>query len=286
MSTDTDTLDARRAALMAATLGVHAPAEGAQLPALWHWAWFSTAHPSDRLGRDGHPAPGVVLPDTGLPRRMWAGGRLAFHRPLLVGATLTRTVTVGPVVEKSGRTGRLAFLTQRATYADADGPCLTDEIDLVFREDARPRSGEPPGFDKLSQREGSGVDKLSPRDGSDQPSQPTASRTITPDAVQLFRYSALTFNGHRIHYDADYARDVEGYAGVVIHGPLLATWLAALATEVVGPLRSFSYRGVRASTLGMTLGVHAGLPDADGAVRLWVTQPDGGASMTATAMPA
>ena len=268
MSTDTDTLDARRAALLAATLGVPAPVEGAELPPLWHWAWFATAQPPEQLGRDGHPAPGVVLPDTGLPRRMWAGGRLAFHRPLLVGATLTRTATVGPVVEKSGRTGRLAFLTQRVTYADADGPCLTDEIDLVFREDARP-ARDRAGFDKLSQR-----------------NQPTASRTITPDAVQLFRYSALTFNGHRIHYDADYARDVEGYAGVVIHGPLLATWLAALATEVVGPLRSFSYRGVRASTLGMTLGVHAGPPDADGAVRLWVTQPDGAASMTATAVPA
>lgn len=256
---DRDVLDATKARLLAATLDVPAPHAGDPLPPLWHWAWFNDAVPPGRLGRDGHPAPGVVLPPTGLPRRLWAGGRVSFERPLRVGAEVTRSTTITGIRPTRGRSGPLVFVTQRSLFSDVDGTCLTDEIDLVYRTDGRSASAP------------------------ERPTEaPDVTRGVQPDAVQLFRYSALTFNGHRIHYDADYAREVEGYPGVVIHGPLIATWLAALAADRWGPLRTFTYRGVRPSILGMALGLHAG-PDAGGALSLWATQPDGAVTMRAEA---
>jgi len=193
------------------------------LPPGLHWLILPEMVAADRLGRDGHPAPGVVLPDLGLPRRMWAGGELRFGAPMPAGP-VRRTSTVEAITRKTGSTGPLAFLTMRHVYAGAGGDFLSERQDIVYRE---PPSGPAP------------VPPAAP-DWPDAVSHP-----VTTDPVLLFRYSALTFNGHRIHYDAPYATGVEGYDGLVVHGPLQATWLLNLATRLLGRLPTvFAYRGL------------------------------------------
>lgn len=205
------------------------PQKGDPLPPLWRWMYFLEARRRAELGREGHPERGAGLtPPIKLPRRMWAGGRLTFQRPLKVGANATRVSKVADIKRKQGRSGPLAFVTISHEVLTADGLVETEEQDIVYRPDPSP-SAEPRSQEHLQAR-----------------TDERWSRIWAADPVLLFRYSALTFNGHRIHYDVDYCREIEGYAGLVVHGPLLATLMLELAREQ-GPDRriaTFEFRAV------------------------------------------
>ncbi len=234
VETRTDTVWPHLVHGMAATLEVEP--QGRVLPPLWHWMLFADWAPASGLGPDGHPKRGGFLPPVhDLPRRMWAGGRLQFHAPLQIGEVVIRTSTILSIAEKSGGSGRLIFVTVRHEIAGLAGRAITEEQDIVYRgaegEAVKPGDPAPP------------VDAV-------------AAREVHPDPVLLFRYSALTGNGHRIHYDADYVRQEEGYPGLIVHGPLQATWLAMLAAQL-GPLNQFSFRGRRPAFAGTPLQVEA-----------------------------
>ena len=184
------------------------PLPGSPLPPLWHWLYFLPLARHSEIGDDGHPKRGGFLPPVPLPRRMWAGGRLEFRHPLRLGDEITRDSRIADVNVKTGRSGSLVFVTVRHEISNAQGLAISEEHDIVYRDAPAPDAPTP---------------------------QPTAGRTdeafsrgITPDPVLLFRYSALTFNGHRIHYDQPYVTQVEGYPGLIVHGPLIATLLLDL----------------------------------------------------------
>jgi hydroxyacyl-ACP dehydratase HTD2-like protein with hotdog domain len=233
-----DVFDARLAEGLAATLGVPTP-EGA-LPPLWHWVLFQDWRQPDGIGADGHPKRGGFLPALpDLARRMWAGGRLSFgDAGLHVGDRVRRVSTIRAVNEKQGGSGRLVFVTVRHELSNARGQVLTEEQDLVYRsaEGAAVKPAPP-----------------APEFGAE------VTRRMTPDTVMLFRYSALTGNGHRIHYDADYARGEEGYPGLVVHGPLQATLLAAAVLEAAPGRRlaRFAFRGLLPCFAGLPLTILA-----------------------------
>lgn len=251
-----DRLDPARAAALLATLGIttRPPTTGEPLPPFAHHLYFWQAEPPASLGPDGHPAKGGLIPDLGLPRRMWAGGRLTFHTPLLAGIRAERRTQVVSITQKTGRSGQLGFVTLRHDIHQRGMIALTEEQDLVYRPaDAEP--AEPP---------------QAPQDAEE-------TRQVTFDATMLFRYSALTFNGHRIYYDADYARDVEGYPGLVIHGPLLAQHLMLMAQDRQGVLSQFAFR----ATAPLCLPEHASLCARGGTY--WVAAPDGRQCMIAEA---
>lgn len=212
---------------MAATLDLDpaAIALGYPLPPLWHWAYFTPDARQSELGPDGHPKRGGFLPPVELPNRMWAGGRFAFLRPLQVGETARRVSRILRCEAKASRHGPLVFVTVRHAIASANGPALDEEHDIVYRQPA-PR-GTPPA-------------------GETAPADADFRRPIQPDPVLLFRYSALTFNGHRIHYDHPYVTQVEGYPGLVVHGPLTATLLleAFRAAHPDKIIECFDYRAV------------------------------------------
>ena len=259
--TRADTVSRHLVQGLAASLDL--PDPGAELPPLWHWMLFQDWAPAHALGADGHPARGGFLPPVHeLPRRMWAGGRVRFLRPLRVGEAVTRIRTIAAISEKEGGSGRLVFVTVRHEIAGAAGPAIAEEQDIVYRG-----------------TEGAAV---KPAPAAPPPQAGALVRTLTPDAVLLFRYSALTGNGHRIHYDLDYVTREEGYPGLIVHGPLQATWLADLVRrERGGTLRSFSFRGRRPAFHGnaMTL---AGW-EADGKIRLETRDHQGAVCMTAEA---
>ncbi|MGB1213512.1 MAG: FAS1-like dehydratase domain-containing protein [Pikeienuella sp.] len=217
----TDQIDPWRAAAMHATIDAQGPAPTVALPLFWHWIYFLEARPARELGRDGHPAKGGFIPDLGLPRRMWAGGRLTFHAPLQIGAPASKRTVIEAITEKTGRSGPLAFVTLRHEISGREGLCITEHQDIVYRKDPDPDAPTP-----------------SPPVA---PTDETASRTVVCGPTTLFRYSALTFNGHRIHYDRDYAQTTEGYAGLVVHGPLIAQMLLAEASER-GEVANFTFR--------------------------------------------
>jgi len=207
----------------------HDAAPPATVPPLGHWLYFLPDASQSAIGDDGHPRrdEGGLLPPVPLPRRMWAGGRVEFLAPIAVGAALTRVTTIAAIRAKRGASGDLLFVTLQHDIA-ADGvPAIREEQDLVYRAaataSAAPSAPPPP---------------------APEPEPTDAVRRITADPVLLFRYSALTFNAHRIHYDRDYARDVEGYAGLVVHGPLIATLLIDHARREMPGLspRHFSFR--------------------------------------------
>jgi 3-methylfumaryl-CoA hydratase len=235
--------------------------DGDAIPPLWHFVFHLTSAPIGRLGRDGHPERGGFLPPVALPRRMWAGGRFTFHGDLRIGDAVTKTSTVESVEMKSGRTGQLCFVTVRHELSVDGDVRVIEEQDLVYREDPAP-----------------GAPKPEPKPA---PTEADWSRTIEPSEVLLFRYSALTFNGHRIHYDREYAREVEGYEGLVFHGPLTATLLAGLAADQLGPLGTFSFRGL--SPLFDDAPFEIGGIRGDEDTRLWAATPSGGLAMQATA---
>ncbi|MFO1205220.1 MAG: acyl-CoA dehydrogenase [Burkholderiales bacterium] len=264
--TDEDVILARHAGLMAATVDYPAPErirDGAPLPSLWHWIYFLEALPQRELGRDGHPARGGFLPPVPLSNRMWAGGRVFFAGSIPIGSVVRKESSILKIDHKRGRSGDLVFVTVLHELKSLHGELLVrEEHDIVYREPTPPdkRSGAPANDTPVAQ----------------------FTRTYTPTSTMLFRYSALTFNGHRIHYDVDYCRNVEGYDNLVIHGPLNATMLANYAEAVTGRrLRQFSYRGLAPAILGATLTLHA-VVDSERAA-LWLTLPDGVVSMRAEA---
>lgn len=267
--TSIDTLSLRHARLMAATLGQNPEQLQAHdpLPPLWHWVYFLEGLPPEQLGRDGHPARGGFLPPVPLANRMWAGGRLEFFAPLRLDEPAEKRSQVLAVEHKSGRSGDLVFVTVEHAVWQGGERALREEHDIVYKNPS------PPQTQKQSQ--------------STPPAPGQWQRQCRPDTTLLFRYSALTFNGHRIHYDQDYCRQVEGYDNLVIHGPLNATFLAALAHDVgheqgQKTLRSFSYRGLQAATLGTALHYHA--QATEGGLNLWVHRDDGVVSMQAEAV--
>ena len=244
------------------------PAPGTPLPALWHWLYFLPLYRQSLVGPDGHAKRGSFLPPVPLPRRMWAGSQLAFHRPLRVGDELTRVSTIQSVTEKSGRTGRLVFVKVRHEIrtADSDDVALTEFHDIVYRD--APKPDDPP---------------VAPR-----AAPPTSAweREWVPDDVLLFRYSALTFNGHRIHYDRRYVTEVEGYPGLIVHGPLIATLLLDLLRDhrSADRVARFEFRAVRP-----LFDIHrfrvCGEPQPDGrTVQLWAKDHEDWLAMEATAV--
>ena len=243
------------------------PQKGAQVPPLGHWLYFLPQAPQSQLGPDGHPRRGGFLPPVPLPRRMWAGGRLSWEpgNPLRVGDAARKVSRIESVTHKSGRSGEMVFVLVRHEVHNERGLCLTEEHDIVYRVAARP--GEPPAAPVAAQA--------------------TADwqRQIDPDDVLLFRYSALTFNGHRIHYDRQYVTEVEGYPGLVVHGPLIATLLLDLVRrhESRAVVERFSFRAVRPTFDGHPFRV-SGQPSGDGRhVKLWAQDHEGWLTMQAEA---
>jgi 3-methylfumaryl-CoA hydratase len=234
------------------------------VPPLWHWLYFLPVSRQSELGPDGHTKRGGFLPPVPLPRRMWAGGRLEFHHPLHVGETITRESRIHAVKSKRGSTGPLVFVLVRHEIGNPQGFALSEEQDIVYRNSPNPGDPVP----------------------APQPAPPAAAwqRTIHPDDVLLFRYSALTFNGHRIHYDRRYATEVEGYPGLVVHGPLIATLLFDLLRRSLPrvKVRRFEFRAL--SPLFDTAPfLVCGKPEEDGVVHLWAQTSAGGLAMDARA---
>lgn len=261
--TRSDLVTAAPVAALAATLDIEAPypQAGDPLPPLWHWLYFLPFPRQSELGPDGHAKRGGFLPPVELPRRMWAGGRVEFHHPLRVGETITRTSRIAEVKFKEGRSGRLVFVLVRHEIGDA----LTEEHDIVYRDHARAGDTAP-------------SPQLAPVDA-------LWERVVHPDDVLLFRYSALTFNGHRIHYDRRYATEVEGYPGLVVHGPLLATLLVDLVRRNLpaAVVTRFEFRAVSPIFDTGSFSV-CGKPENGGkTIRLWAKDSAGALAMTATA---
>ncbi len=202
-------------------LGGEAADEPTALFPLGHWLQFPEDDvPMSELGGDGHALLGGFMPPVGLPRRMWAGSALEFHSPIRPGQALARTSTIESVTEKAGRSGPLCFVVVRHDIS-ADGTLATvDRHTIVYREATEPRAGTPDGGHR-----GAGSAAAAPRSDTPAPEGWDWVRTVRPDEVMLFRYSALTFNSHRIHYDHPYVTEVEGYPGLIVHGPLTATFL-------------------------------------------------------------
>jgi len=254
--TQTDVLDVARARALQATLGEAPTIDfGHKLPPFAHQIYFWDSQPAGSLGRDGHPATGGFLPDLGLPRRMWAAGKLVFHAPLLAGSKAERTSVIEAVTRKDGRSGPLAFVRVRHDIKQRGTLAVTEWQELVYRPDEN-ITAAPAQMARTDE---------------------TAVKLMTYDTTHLFRYSALTFNGHRIHYDADYARDVEGYAGLVVHGPLHAHMLMGLAEAQLGKLTEFNYR----ATSPVIVGERVDYCWADGNV--WARAADGRLCMSGTA---
>lgn len=237
-----DIMTPQKLAQLRVTLG---PACGpADVPGGMQWCIAPDLAPADDLGRDGHPRPGLVLPALPLPRRMWAGGALSVHAPFAEGEEVTRRTTIRDVAFKQGRSGRLGFVTVDHVYSVSGHLRMSERQDIVYREEPKP------GQDTALV--------------TGEPWFPVAAWDLTPDATLLFRFSALTFNGHRIHYDHPYATGVEGYDGLVVHGPMQAAWMQNLAASVFGALPArFEYRGLSPLIAGTAVRVEA-RTDGDG----------------------
>ena len=265
--TRSDQVTAAPVALLAATLDREdsPPRPGDPIPPLWHWLYFLPNQPRSQLGPDGIVQRGGFLPPVPLPRRMYAGGRLDFRRPLRVGESVSRASRVADVSHKEGRTGSLVFVKVRHEISNHEGLALAEEHDIVYRNNPQPGQARP--------------------DPQRAPENAAWSRQIRADEALLFRYSALTFNGHRIHYDRRYAMEVEGYPGLVVHGPLIATFLADLLRRNLPDqaVASFAFRAVRPlfDTAPFTL---CGNLEPDGkTARLWSADSEGFLAMEATA---
>jgi 3-methylfumaryl-CoA hydratase len=248
---------------LAATLDREAPESA--VPPAWHWLYFLPAAKQGQLGEDGHPERGTFLPPIPLPRRMWAAGRLTLHKPLIKGEQAKRTSTILSVDQKTGRSGKLVFVTVRHDITVNGELRISEEQDIVYRDAPVPgaRAVEP----------------------APAPIGEEFSRDIIADPVMLFRYSALTFNGHRIHYDHPYATGEEGYPGLVVHGPLIATLLLDLFERKFPgvALSTFSFRAVRPTFANTRFSVCGKRVGEDGRVDLWARDHEGYLAMQATA---
>ncbi|HYG42982.1 MAG TPA: MaoC family dehydratase N-terminal domain-containing protein [Bordetella sp.] len=251
---------------MAATLDLSAaPNMGEPLPPGWQWLFFNPVARRSGLGTDGHPQRGGFLPPVELPRRMWAGSRIRYLANLPVGAEAVRHSRIAKVENKIGKRGALWFVTVEHTTSCVGTTCMIEEQDIVYREATLPGAVAP---------------APQPYEG-----QAQWGREFQPDTTLLFRYSALTFNGHRIHYDQAYARNEEGYPDLVVHGPLTATLLQQLALEYGGgrPLASFEFRGVSPLFVSRPFRLEGSVAQ-DGALALWARGPGGELAMSATAV--
>ncbi|WP_140634153.1 FAS1-like dehydratase domain-containing protein [Methylibium rhizosphaerae] len=238
---------------------------GTPLPPLWHWLYFLPLHRQSDIGADGHARRGGFLPPVPLPRRMWAGSQFEFRAPVRVGDAVERRSCIDDVTLKQGRTGPLVFVKVRHEVRcnAAAEPAIVEFHDIVYREARRPGDVEPPP----------------------QPADTGApwQREIVPDDVLLFRYSALTFNGHRIHYDRRYVTEVEGYPGLIVHGPLIATLLMDLLRrhQPDAQVTGFRFKAVRPTFDLHPLRVNGRREGSQ--VRLWAQDHEGWLTMDATA---
>jgi 3-methylfumaryl-CoA hydratase len=253
-------------AALAATLDRKdpSPQSGDALPLSGHWLYFLETAPNSELSHDGHPKRGGFLPPVSLPRRMWAGGRIDFRAPVRVGDAIRRDSEILSVEAKSGNSGNLVFVTVRHTVSANGTIAIVEEHDIVYRDAAK--KGEAPPVGK--------------------PAPQTAMwrREVETNQGVLFRYSALIFNAHRIHYDIDYCRDVEGYPGLIVHGPLQTTLLLDLCRRHdPRPVRTLDYRATHPVFHQEKFSVN-GQPSADGkSVELWTANAAGCYAMRGTA---
>lgn len=267
--TVTDVATATPYAALSATLDWPAqrPTVGTVLPPLWHWLYFLPIAQQSEIGPDGHPKRGGFLPPVPLPRRMWAGSDFEFRSPIHIGDALARTSTIVDVTEKSGRTGRLVFVKVRheVRREGETAVALNEHHNIVYRDLPSPSDVAPPPLAA--------------------PSSAAWSRNVVADDVLLFRYSALTFNGHRIHYDRQYVTQTEGYPGLIVHGPLIATLLLDLLRRQLpsATVTRFEFKAVRPTFDIHPFSVH-GQPSSDGkTVRLWGQDHEGWLTMDALA---
>ncbi len=237
---------------------------GTALPPCWHWLYFLPTHRQSDIGPDGHSRRGGFLPPVPLPRRMWAGSHLQFHTPIRVGQSLERTSRIADVRLKEGRTGSLVFVNVDHEIRANGELAISERHDIVYRDMPQPGETAPALV-------------AAPRDGQ-------WSRTVAPTDVLLFRYSALTFNGHRIHYDRRYVTEVEGYPGLIVHGPLIATLLLDLLRSELptATVKTFSFRAVKPAFDIAPFEV-CGQQIDDKTVQLWARNSDGHLHMQATA---
>ncbi len=209
------TIDREHTLAIAATLNLDSAfAERSPLPPLWHWCFLNNPEPQAKLGEDGHPRRGEFLPPISLPRRMWAGSRIQFLQPIKIGAMTEKQSRIASIKQTTGQSGELVFVTVEHEISQAHGFCLREEQDIVFR--AAPTEDDP---------------TLKKTANNAAPAQAGFHRDMHADAALLFRYSAVTFNAHRIHYDRTYCTEQEHYPGLVVHGPLLATLLMQLLQQ-------------------------------------------------------
>ncbi|MFC3075219.1 FAS1-like dehydratase domain-containing protein [Shinella pollutisoli] len=235
-------------------------AAGNPAPPGIHWCLAPEIAPMSALGSDGHPARGVFMPPVPLPRRMWAGGELRFSGAFRVGDEVRRVSRIADVAEKAGRTGTLCFVTISHDYSTAAGLVLSERQDLVYRAIEAPPAGEPRKADLP---------------------QPDRRAEIEGTATLLMRYSAVTFNGHRIHYDRDYCRNEELYPGLVVHGPLQATFLLQMAVDMDGGRlpSQFGFRATAPLFDGTVFSLNG--RREDDVTRLWVVNDQGVVTMEA-----
>ncbi len=247
-------------ALAAALNNDTIPQKGDELPTFWEWLYFLPTPRGDATGVDGHPDKGGFLPPVPLPRRMWAGGDVECHKPLIIGQAATRLSTIESVELKEGSTGTLVFVNVRHEISQNDELCISQVQNIVYRDQPTERTEMLPG-------------KSAPADLD-------FMQLVKPDPVLLFRYSALTYNGHRIHYDRNYAVDEEFYPALVVHGPLLVTLLLELKRQhfAKATLSSFKFRAVRPTFDTAAFSVSA---KRDGkALSLWSADESGSLCMT------
>ena len=268
-----DLVTPRLAAEFRATFAPHlAQGEDEDAPLAIHWCLSPAIVPATEIGPDGHPKRGGFLPPVPLPRRMWAGGEVEIHEPLRVGDSVTRRSTIQDVSLKEGRSGALCFVAVRHEYGTARGLAVSERHDIVYREAETAASAAP-------------KHKAAPKAAPAKPEPRHADLTwsVEANSLLLFRYSALTFNGHRIHYDLPYVTGEEGYAGLVVHGPIQATLLLNAAAALGGlPPRRFRYRGLSPLIAGGTFTVSAAR-GPDGSIACWTQSAEGRTCMEADA---
>jgi len=264
--TSHDTISADHLARIAATFDSEPPPlqENSPLPPGWHWAFFAEITALSGIGRDGHRALGEFLPPVTLPRRMWASGDLKIASPLTVGETVRKTSTILSVDEKLGRTGKLVFVRVGHEFSGDRGGDMREQHQIVYRDAPVPGTVQP--------------EPILPQHQADN------SRTLTASPVQLFRYSAITFNSHRIHYDVDFCRNEEGYDGLIVHGPLTATLLMDLACKQQPEkhLTSFAFRALSPLTHIHQFSLHV-RKTSDSEYSVWACNHRGELAMTADA---
>jgi 3-methylfumaryl-CoA hydratase len=246
-------------------LDVGKPKHGDAAPFTAHWCLTIPVVPMSEVGPDGHPERGGFLPPVPLPRRMWAGGEISFGDPLRVGDVVTRNSTIKGLSVKPGSTGLLCFVSVDHVISTPRGIAVRERHDIVYR-------GLP-----------SGEQNAAPTKPPASPATPKHSERHLADPVLLFRYSALTFNGHRIHYDRDYVTKVEGYPGLIVHGPLQASLLIELAAKLHGGKApaTFTYRGLQPLFDGSEFSVNAS--DIPAGLDLWTANAMGEPTMRGTA---